>query len=181
MCNKSSHGFTLIELVVVIVILAILSVTALPKFINFSSDARISTLKSFAGTFKSTSQLVFVKQVVEDDLSDVPSAGINLFGTFIQTSYGYIDGGSSGDFLSVLDGDIAVGTNLSQPCADAEFCLNSRTAIAGYPGLTLPSTNGSIVIAFPKGFTRNQSCFAYYWFSQETNELPVVGVISNGC
>ncbi|MBL4712661.1 MAG: type II secretion system protein [Gammaproteobacteria bacterium] len=178
--NKA-NGFTLIELVVVIVILGILAVTALPKFIDISTDAHIATLKSFAGTFKSTSQMVHLKQVIENDVSGDASEGINLFGIFIQTSYGYIDGGSAGDFLSVLQGDVAIGTNLSSPCNDDAFCLNSRSASSGYPGLTLPSTDGSIVIVFPKGYTRNESCFAYYWFSQQSGDVPVVGVISTGC
>ena len=40
---KRSAGFTLIELVIVIVILGILAVTAAPKFLNLQSDARAST------------------------------------------------------------------------------------------------------------------------------------------
>ncbi|WP_269902802.1 type II secretion system protein [Shewanella nanhaiensis] len=48
-----NQGFTLIELVVVIIILGILAVTAAPKFINLSSDAQASTLKGMAGAMKS--------------------------------------------------------------------------------------------------------------------------------
>ena len=42
---KRQQGFTLIELVVVIIILGILAVTAAPKFINLQSDARASAIQ----------------------------------------------------------------------------------------------------------------------------------------
>ena len=42
--GKNQKGFTLIELVVVIIILGILAVTAAPKFINLQGDARVSAL-----------------------------------------------------------------------------------------------------------------------------------------
>ena len=58
-------GFTLIELVVVIVILGILSVTAAPKFINISSDARASTVEALAGTINSGAQMVYAKALVD--------------------------------------------------------------------------------------------------------------------
>lgn len=55
------QGFTLIELVVVIVILGILSVVALPKFINLQDDAHASTVKSTGGAFKSGVNLARTK------------------------------------------------------------------------------------------------------------------------
>ena len=46
---KRSAGFTLIELIIVIVILGILAVTAAPKFINLQGDARTSTVNGLKG------------------------------------------------------------------------------------------------------------------------------------
>ena len=59
--NDRQQGFTLIELIVVIVILGILAVTAAPKFMNLTSDANASVVKSLSGAVRTAAMQVYAK------------------------------------------------------------------------------------------------------------------------
>jgi len=78
-------GFTLIELVVVIVILAILSVTALPKFIDLQSGARQATMNGLKSALESASSMTYAKAKIEG-LGDLASEELS---SGIKIRYGY--------------------------------------------------------------------------------------------
>jgi len=59
--NQIQKGFTLIELVVVIIVLGILSAVALPRFMNTAGDARVAVMKAVEGTLRSTNSMLYAK------------------------------------------------------------------------------------------------------------------------
>ncbi|REL32662.1 type II secretion system protein [Thalassotalea euphylliae] len=76
-------GFTLIELVVVIVILGILSAVAVPRFIDLSSDANEAALEALAGSLESTANLYNSKALVESRTDN----GFEFEGIFFDQGY----------------------------------------------------------------------------------------------
>lgn len=94
---KKQAGFTLIELVIVIVILGILAATAVPKFVNLERDARISVLNAMESSLRSGATMAHAKAIVQgvnvgaanqlvdmNDDGDVVDAGID-----IRMDFGY--------------------------------------------------------------------------------------------
>jgi len=57
--KQVQRGFTLIELVMVIVILGVLAAVALPKFVNLKADAQAAALLGVAGSINSASAINF--------------------------------------------------------------------------------------------------------------------------
>ena len=66
----NNKGFTLIELVVVIVMLGILAVTAAPKYINLQAEAKTATLHAIKGSLEGAAALVHSKSIVKGNQNE---------------------------------------------------------------------------------------------------------------
>ena len=77
MARKKQTGFTIIELVIVIVILGILAAIALPKYVDLQIDARKAKLNGAAGAMSSAIAMSHAKFLV-DGLSPQTSEGVTV-------------------------------------------------------------------------------------------------------
>ncbi|WP_080174429.1 type II secretion system protein [Photobacterium toruni] len=96
---KRQQGFTLIELVVVIVILGILAVTAAPKFMNLQGDARNASLQGLKGAIQGAAAIVYGKAAIQGVESSQDRVKVGA----VNTIYGYPDI-SSGGIVAALAG-----------------------------------------------------------------------------
>lgn len=91
---KKQSGFTLIELVIVIIILGILAVTAAPKFLNLQDDARYATAQGMKAALQSSSQMIYSKAAIAGLEGAASGASVSVaIGTgvddTVKTNYGY--------------------------------------------------------------------------------------------
>jgi len=101
---KQQSGFTLIELVLVIVILGILAATALPRFQDLSGQARLATLDGVAGGMRSAASIARATQIATGAASN---AALTIEGQNVQLAGGYPDAATIGNMM--VDSNVAAG------------------------------------------------------------------------
>lgn len=124
--RKAQAGFSLIELVIVVVILGLLAVTALPRFLDITDEAQAANIEGMAGGFATGVSLVRAQWEAEgrpqvNNANSVLYDGIRLYLTEESSSPlvspGYPVGDDSADSASAtmtVDQCITVWNSLLQ-------------------------------------------------------------------
>lgn len=153
-------GFTLIELVVVIVILGILAASAAPKLMNMQGDARAATLIAIKGAVRSANNMVYSKMLITDanttytnvdggswDACEDCSCGIcvNMGNMWLYTKFGYLDRNS---VSYVVDTDIG-GNQATKQITNSKthemITVPKREKNEGSSNYNCPSGNNSVI------------------------------------
>ncbi len=169
---KNAKGFTLIELVVVIVILGILSVTAAPRFLNLQGDARRAVMQKVKVSLETAVNGVYYKSVIQgtDGLRSTWETPYytEVNGIQIKTYYGAPQELWENGLENLMDHSFTYLGNAYEDnsvfddvCSDA-VCVIDQIKVKNF----LPFTTEAYALAiFPKGHSAGTGCGVYYWFT----------------
>ena len=163
---KKSQGFTLIELVVVIIILGVLAVVAAPKFINLQGDARAATLKGLQAAIQGANSLVYSKSALKG-VTGAATSQLNIGTTAtpdnVPIVYGYV-AATAVALESVLDAKVAVSTATAELQAAADWIISNESGFINIRQNGAPTANCNLT------------------YTQATaSSLPAYLIVATGC
>lgn len=152
---RNQGGFTIIELVVVIILLGIMAATALPRFMNVTSEAHSSVVSGVFGGLQSGSSLYHAQWVAEGQ--PAATTALTDFGSLRTTPEGYAYGTA----------DNSAATNTDDVNADADCtAIFSNLLQAGAPSISAGTS--SYTADFAAAVANTDDCIFYYTGESKT-------------
>ena len=175
---KRQGGFTLIELVVVIVILGILAATAAPKFMDLQKDARISAANGLAGAVKSAVSMTYSKAILAG--KDKAESGSFICNSGAATAA--CDSTSAvNDSVALVYGRPAATENGILKAVDIEAAKDGTTPTKEWTYLAATGGIGIWQTGSAKVTSSTQGCGIFYEASASATAAPKVTVVTQDC
>lgn len=166
--NTKQAGFTLIELVIVIIILGTLAVVAVPKFINLTKESKSAVIEKIAGDMRTLNEQVHVKAILKNKhkisgnaFFDSNLGEINIYNGYLETI------GEGASRIGIFE---MVGVENI-----ADFGLSNEVGFCAYRrgGFGALGTAGSSNLG--------DKCFIEYKEACSLTEKYTITVVDDGC
>src|SRR5258708_31142237 len=145
------HGFTLMELVVTISIIAIVAAVALPRYITLQTQARAAKMQAIYGGIRSAAMLAHAQAIATGTTA---AATVSMEGALIDQGNGYPTADATGIIaalhLNAINDQVTISAGGAAPRSTITIDINGATTAAncrvsytsalagGSPGISLP-------------------------------------------